>query len=195
MYRKLASRWKKALTRAKVVIAQLSSKKHTDMDTTMCVIAKHLSGPAYHLVMAQLTISLKRNKKRWTKEMKLYCLSLYYKSPSAYRFRRKTFAVPSVRTLQRIFRNYFVECGFSTELMSILKHKVANMSELEKSCSICLHEMSIKCALSYNATRDMIDGFEDMGSSGCSQGIGKQASLFMATGFFSNWKQPLDFLY
>ena len=193
MYRKRASRWKKALTRANVVIAQLSSKKHTDMDTAMCVIAKYLSGAAYHLVVAQLTISLKRNKKRWTKEMKLYCLSLYYKSPSAYRFLRKTFAVPSVRTLQRIFRNYIVECGFSTDLMSILKHKVANMSELEKSCSICLDEMSIKCALSYNATSDRIDGFENMGSIGCSQGIGKQALVFMATGLFSNWKQPLGF--
>ena len=77
--------------------------------------------------------------------------------------------------------------------MSILKHKVANMSELEKSCSICLDEMSIKCALSYNATSDRIDGFENMGSIGCSQGIGKQALVFIATGLFSNWKQPLGF--
>ena len=48
---------------------------------------------------------------------------------------------------------------------------------------------------SFLQCRDMIDGFEDIGSSGCSQGIGKQALVFMATGLFSNWKQPLDFLY
>ena len=57
------------------------------------------------------------------------------------------------------------------------------------------NEMSIKCALSYNATRDRIDGFEYMGSGGCSQGIGKQALVFMATGLFSTWKQPLGFFY
>ena len=174
MYRKRASRWKKAgQSRDRTTIFK---ETHRHGHDNVCDRQTSEWSRISHLVLAQLTISLKRNKKRWTKEMKLYCLSLYYKSPSAYSFLRKTFAVPSMRTLQRIFLNYIVECDFSTELLSILKHKVANMSELEKSCSIYLFETSIKCALSYTATRDRIDRFENMGSSGCSQGIGKQAA-------------------
>jgi len=125
--------------------------------------------------------------------MKLYCLCLYYKSPSAYRFLRKTFAIPCVRTLQRIFSNYVVDCGFSAGLFSVLKAKVATMKDAEKYCNICIDEMSVKAALSYNVPTDKITGFENMGSIGCGQGIGKQALVFMATGLFSNWKQPLGF--
>ena len=61
--------------------------------------------------------------------MKLYCLSLYYKSPSAYRFLRNTFSIPSVRTLQRIFDKFQIDCGFSADLLSVLKKRVSTMSE------------------------------------------------------------------
>ena len=45
-----------------------------------------------------------------------YCLSLYYKSPSAYRFRRNTFSIPSVRTLQHFFDKFQIDCAFSADL-------------------------------------------------------------------------------
>ena len=91
-----------------------------------------------------------------------------------YRFLRKTFAIPSVRTLQRIFINYHIHCGFSTDVFSVLKEKVANMKDIEKYCSICIDEMSITAALSYNVCHDKIDGFENIGSIGCGHGIWKQ---------------------
>ena len=67
------------------------------------------------------------------------------------------------------------------------------MEDTEKYCSIRIDEMSVKATLSYNVYHDKIDGFENMGSIGCGQGIGKQALVFLATGLFSSWKQPLGF--
>ena len=52
-------------------------------------------------------------------------------------------------------------------------------------------KMTVKAGLSYNITIDRIDGFYNMGSIGCSQAVGKQALMCMATGLFSNWKKNL----
>ena len=52
------------------------------------------------------------------------------------------------------------------------------MKDIEKYCSICIDEMSIKAALSYNVYHDKIDGFENMGSIGCGLVIGNQALVF-----------------
>ena len=122
--------------------------------------------------------------------MKLYCLSLYYKSFTSYRFLRKTFAVPSVKTLSRLFSGSKLGSGFSEQVFSVLKAKVEHMSDLEKYCSVCFDEMTVKCSLLYNSKRDGIDGFSIDGHD-----ISKQALVFMAVGMFSNWKQPLGYLF
>ena len=74
-------------------------RKRTDLQIAKYVISTYLSGTAYGLVMAQLVGSITNIRKRWSKTMKLYCLSLYYNNLRAYRFRRNTFSRPSVRTL------------------------------------------------------------------------------------------------
>ena len=91
-HRRREARLRKKLKQANGLNAHL--KKKTNMlQVAKDVIATHLSGTAYELVMAQLAGSVGR-RKRWSKNMKLYCLSLYYKSPTAYRFLRKTFFIP-----------------------------------------------------------------------------------------------------
>ena len=99
--------------------------------------------------------------------MKLYCLSLYYMSPSAYLFLRNTFSIPSVRTLQIIFDKFQIDCGFSADLLSVLKKRVCTMSEKDRLCNVCIDEMSLKCGL-----QDRIDGFVNMDCGG-SQEISK----------------------
>ena len=64
--------------------------------------------------------------------------------------------------------------------------------EKDRLCNVCIDEMSLKCGLHYNVSKDMIDGFVNMDCGG-SQEISKQALVFMATGLASNWKQPIGF--
>ena len=66
------------------------------------------------------------------------------------------------------------------------------MSEKDRLCNVCIDEMSLKCGLHYNVSKDRIDGFVNMDCGG-SQEISKQALVFMATGLVSNWKQPIGF--
>ena len=85
-----------------------------------------------------------------------------------------------------------IDCGFSADLLSVLKKRVSTMSEKDRLCNVCIDEMSLKCGLHYNVSKDRIDGFVNMDCGG-SQEISKQALVFMVTGLASNWKQPIGF--
>jgi len=66
MYRKRTVRLKKRLQHANAMIQKLS-KRQSDIDTAKNIISQHISGNAYNLVVAQLTMSLRRNKKNGPK--------------------------------------------------------------------------------------------------------------------------------
>ena len=117
--------------------------------------------------------------------MKLFCLSLHYKSSNAYRFLHRSFCLPSVRTLQKLFSNLDISCGFSDQLFTFLKPVVSQMTNMEKCCSVCFDEMPLKAGLSYDNQSDKIVGFMDFGEDvEPGQQIGKQALVFMVQGIF-----------
>jgi len=173
--------------------ARQEKKKKDDLEFVRTFLQDKLTGNAYNLVMAQLTHSVRNNRKRWSKEFKVYCLALSYKSPAAYRFLRKTFAIPSQRTLQRLFENFVVAPGFSPQLFSLLSDRCSKMSERSKYCSISFDELSLSANLSFDAKSDRILGFEDFGPFGTTKKVGNHGLVFMASGLFSSWKQPLGF--
>ena len=189
-HRKREARLRNTLKHANMRNAHL--RKRTDLQIAKYVISTYLSGTAYELVMAQLVGSITKIRKRWSKNMR-YCLSLYYKSPSTYRFLGNTFSIPSVRTLQKSVDTFQIYSEFSADLRSVLKKRVCTMSEKDILCNVCIDEMSLKCGFHYNVSKDRIDGFVNMDCGG-SQEISKQALDFMATGLISNWKQPIGFL-
>jgi hypothetical protein len=150
-------------------------------------LSQHLDGSAVQFMVSQLS----SKQRHWSNEMKKYCFSIYYKSPSCYRYLRKTFRMPSVRTLQRLTEGITIKCGFSPEFQRVLSAKVKDMSEMSKYCVLCLDEMAIQAGLSYDPKMDAIIGFEDLGDCGKSQSVAKQALVFMVCGMFENWKQPI----
>jgi len=98
-----------------------------------------ISGPAYDFCVAQIKLGhLRKKQRRWSCKMKLFCVSLFFKSPSAYRFLSKTFCLPTVRSLHRIFLNVNINPGFSNELFEVLQHRVQLISDKDKFCTICI---------------------------------------------------------
>ncbi len=94
--------------------------------------------------------------------------------------------------MSRFFDKFQIDFGFSADL-SVLKKRMCTMSEKDiiiLLCNVCIDDMSLKCGLNYNVSKDRIDGFVNMDCGG-SQEISKQALVFMATGLVSNWKQPI----
>ena len=167
-------------------------QKHAALEAARDLLKEHLTQDALNLVMAQITAKGRR-RKRWSKEVKLYCLSLAYTSTAAYKFLRKTFKIPSIRTLQRMFQQFDVDCGFSPQLFEHLRKESSKMKLKDRYCTICFDEVALTSRLSYHRGHDVVNGFVNFGDFGQSKELGNHGLVFMASGLLSHWKQPLGY--
>jgi hypothetical protein len=112
--------------------------------------------------MSQLKLSQVRTKgQRYTNTDKIFALSLYYRSPAAYKLLAKSFHLPSKSILSKWLSNRRIETGFDATLIDAIKRKVQCMADRDKACLLLIDEISIKSNLYYNQAVDEIVGFED----------------------------------
>ena len=71
--------------------------------------------------------------------------------------------------------------------------KVANFSAPSKVCAVVLDEMTIKEGVSYNPSRDEVEGYEDFGYLGRTAFIANHAIVFLVRGLHDKWKQPVGY--
>lgn len=134
-----------------------------------------------------------KSQAAWTMNEKQMAISLFYKSPSNYRFMRQKFkfVLPSVRTIQSWLHVIRFKTGMETTLTEKLFYKAKTMTPFEKTCVVTFDEISVKRKLDYNRTEDFIEGFEDFGPFGRTDQPANSALVFMIRGMFSNWKMPV----
>ena len=130
---------------------------------------------------------------RWSTELKLFALSIFYQSRKAYNLLQKIFFLPSPRTLQRAMSNTNISPGFNEDIFNAIKLKFKSIDKLDKHCVLMFDEMALKSNLLYNKAKDCIDGFEDYGELGRTHVEADHALVFMARGITRNWKQPLGY--
>ena len=133
---------------------------------------------------------------RWSHQDKLLALGLYYKSPSAYRFMRHAFRLPTVRTLRTFLSGFSVAVGFDCDYMLALTKRVESLNPSEKFVVVTFDGMSLRNSLKYLEHDDRIVGFEDFGEFGsASVNPAKNALQFMVRGISSRWKQPIGHFF
>ena len=130
---------------------------------------------------------------RWPEKDKRIALSLYHTSPKACRWLKKIFALPSIATLRREMRKVRVYPGFSENILTSLKEKLAVMPEGSHICALLFDEMAIKEQVQYNIERDEVEGFEDFGSQENTNLVANHAAVFMLRGLLTGWKQPIGY--
>jgi hypothetical protein len=139
---------------------------------------------------------LHSKRKPWSTAEKNFALSLYYKSPSTYRYMRKNnLVLPGESTIRRWLNSISFSTGFSDKYFEQIKLKTSEMSYVEKKCVILLDEISIMKFIEYNKTLDLIEGFEDIGMLGRTNKIGSHALVVMLRGLYKNWKFPLCYFF
>lgn len=154
---------------------------------------KHLSAFNRTFVNMQLYHKAKRV---WLPEEKKVALSLYYKSPTTYKFlRSKGCILPAPSTIVSWMRTYRQKPGLNNRLLKVVKIKVETMTSKQKECALLFDEMAIKQFLEYNKFTDVIEGVQDLGELGRGPGLAKQALVIMLRGLYSNWKVPLSFYF
>ena len=69
--------------------------------------------------------------------------------------------------------------GIPQATLNLLKEKVAHMNEMEKLCTLCVDEISLKTHLFYNVSDDKIVGVEDFGGGYRTNKVATSALVFM----------------
>ena len=115
-------------------------------------------------------------------------LSLMHSSPKTYRLLRRTFALPSVRTLRKVMNNIDIYPGFNAAILNALRLKLQSSPSAAKLVCIAMDEMSIKEGLSYDGKRDLVEGFAE-------STLANHVLVFLVKGLIHRWKQPFGYFY
>lgn len=103
--------------------------------------------------------------RRFTKNQKIICLSIYKLSTKVYKFLESIFICPSIRSLRRFPCKLNLYTGINANLIEHLKTQVSTIkTEREKAAALMWDEFSVRPFVSYDSKRDFILGFEDFGT-------------------------------
>ncbi|KAJ3640332.1 hypothetical protein Zmor_003639 [Zophobas morio] len=133
--------------------------------------------------------------KRYTKEMKLFALTMYKRSPRLYKYMQVHFELPSPRVLKRVLNGVVFDIGFNNNLLQCLKVEVSRMHELDRYCTLMFDEIKLSSILHYEKYRQIIMGYEDLGYLGRFNKNADHALVFMARGVRKRWKQPIAYFF
>lgn len=168
------------------------------LKTDISSLLKKLPGiTTYSLAFINCQIEMAKRKKqgfRYQEDMKSLALDIYFHSSKCYRMLSKMFKLPSVRSLQIWLKNVEMVPGFSLIMKHCLSKKVKSFDEISKFCTVVFDEISLKQQLMYNASRDMVAGFENYGHM-TSNRIAGYGLVFMIRGIFHNWKLPIGYFF
>ena len=157
-------------------------------------LSEFFSGATLEFLRTQLRlINRKRHGFRWKDDDKAFALSLYHASPKACRILKQLFLLPSVNTLRKIMQKIRVYPGFNRVILKALQTKILSMPPHSELCSITFDEMALKEAVEYNKEKDEVEGLEDFGSNGRTKYVVNHATVFMARGLISPWKQAVGY--
>ena len=161
------------------------------VDEIITAASKYLNGPVLEFFAFQLRCAGQMPRgRRFDANQKLLALSIFHRSPAAYRFMSSFLCLPSVRSLRRWLHGMQFEPGFCERVFCVLKQKVACMSSVDKMAVLVVDEMALKTALEFDSRRDIVDGFEDDGVVRVTKPA-SEALVFMVKGLVRKWKQPL----
>ena len=129
-----------------------------------------------------------------TPEMKSLAISLFHASGKAYRLLSKPFILPTRSSLRNYIGKMPTEAGISQATINTLKQKVSQMSDVEKLCSLCMDEISLKTHLFYRIPKHKIVGLEDFGGRYHTNKVATSALVLLARSISGKWKQPIGYV-
>ncbi len=191
---------RKMICRQRVTICRLRKKlaaqaqtfgRHSTLNVFEGAFGKRVSD---FFVRQSLLSKRRKFGRRYSPKDKNFALCLYFAGPLAYSFCQQLFVLPSKRTLQLWLAKLDIKPGFCESVLALLGKKVRSMNEQNKLCVLLFDEMSLKTNLTYNASQDVIQGFEDFGPFGDGgMQIANSALVFMVKGLCAKWKQPIGY--
>ena len=192
--RKVIEAKNKKITRLNKKLSKVIQNKKTQesaLDDALKKLPPHLAG----FVKLQFDLhAAKKHGRRYSPEMKSLAISLFHASGKAYRLLSKLFILPTRSSLRNYISKMPTEAGISQATINTLKQKVSQMSDMEKLCSLCMDEISLKTHLFYSIPKDKIVGLEDFGGGYRTNKVATSALVLLARSISGKWKQPIGYV-
>ncbi|KAK6168020.1 hypothetical protein SNE40_021928 [Patella caerulea] len=140
----------------KATIHQLKAENHrlrkkcTEKRTVSKIILldtlkEYLSPPAYNFVKQQIEVAKNtKNGVRWSDDIKLFALQMKGISTKGYKFLKKIFRLPAIRTLNKPLKSYDIIEGFHQPVVKTLEEITTTMSPKEKLVVLSNDEIALK---------------------------------------------------
>lgn len=199
--RQVVAHQKKLLLSKRVMISKLKKSlislklqnKHNKNTHFMNLL--HFPSEDSKTIVGMQILHKQFSKKPWSQKEKQFALSLFYKSPSTYKFLRnsKKITLPGLTTIKRWIGGSKFRPGFNTAIFKQLKTKADSMTKQEKHCTLVFDELKIKNFLEYSKYLDLVEGYEDLGPKGRTNKLAGQAMVFVIRGLYSSWKMPISY--
>ena len=192
--RKVIEAKNKKISRLNKKLSKVIRNKKTQesaLDDALKKLPPHLAG----FVKLQFDLhAAKRHGRRYSPEMKSLAISLFHASGKAYRLLSKLFILPTRSSLRNYIGKLPTEAGISQATINTLKQKISQMSDMEKLCSLCMDEISLKTHLFYSIPKDKIVGVEDFGGGYRTNKVATSALVLLARSISGKWKQPIGYV-
>ena len=170
----------------------MTLKKKSKREKTIEQALSQLPPNMANFVKEQINLFSKKSKgRRYSPEMKTIALSIYHASGKAYKILSKLFILPNKSSLKRFISNIPTTSGISEEILKAIQQKVLHMKDMEKICTLCIDEISLKSHLYYSVPDDKIIGLEDFGNGVRSKKNATSALVLLIRSISGNWKQPI----
>jgi hypothetical protein len=146
---------------------------------------------------ALFEILLKNQKKiNWYKEREAMelALSIFYRSPSAYKtLRQSGFLLPHSSTLRRRIGKVLAKPGLCPVVKDMMRIRALSLQTHEKLVTLSLDGMTITPGLQYKPHSDTLLGYVDYGYYGQEQKVADQGIVMMVRGLTLRWKQVIGY--
>jgi len=153
---------------------------------------QYVTPSIYMLVKNELltnnkNVSIKHSSKdKYSK--KQLALTLHFHCPTLLNFLRRSYNLPSLRTLKKVIRQNNMKPGLNDFVFNFIKLKVSSFKLNALDCVLYVDQMSLQTYLYYNISQDSIVGF-NQSSSHKTYDKASQALVFMIEGVNYKWKQ------
>jgi hypothetical protein len=91
--------------------------------------------------------------------------------------------------------NIVARTGISSELLAMLKERLATDSKNNSQCSVMIDGMSIRKLLDWDPKRQQMVGFVDLGAGSLDNDVAEaiEVIVIMAVGLQGHWKIPVGY--
>uniref|UniRef100_A0A2H8TZB4 Transposable element P transposase n=2 Tax=Melanaphis sacchari TaxID=742174 RepID=A0A2H8TZB4_9HEMI len=175
-------------------------KKHSQQESSTAehfvqLCEQYLTPSLLMFVKNNLLNNNKANIKQYLKDKyskKQLALILYFIDPVILNLIKKSFKLPSLKTLKKIIHQYDMKPGLNDFVFNFIKLKISNFKLNALDCVLYVDQMSIQSHFFYNISKDRIIGFNQLGSHKTFDKA-RQALVFMIRGINFKWKQKIAY--